>query len=220
MTGRANAAADPSPRATAEASPSAAAAASPSAAPGPEPVRVSLVNPLAGGPDPIVVAPGAAELTVDGTVPSPTLWRQDAERATLRDQATGATHRLLLLTSDATTPAMSLSSVVRSEVVIDGWRFEVELESAARAALQDRARRGRAEVGQSGPAKVHAIIPGVVVSVSVAPGDTVVAGQQLVVVEAMKMQNELRAPRGGTIEHVAASAGSRIDVGDLLVVIS
>jgi biotin carboxyl carrier protein len=59
-----------------------------------------------------------------------------------------------------------------------------------------------------------------VVSVSVAPGDAVAAGQQLLVVEAMKMQNELRAPREGTVEQVAVGAGATIDVGDLLVVIA
>jgi biotin carboxyl carrier protein len=59
-----------------------------------------------------------------------------------------------------------------------------------------------------------------VVSVSVAPGDAVAAGQQLLVVEAMKMQNELRAPREGTIEQVAVAAGATIDVGDLLLVIA
>jgi len=48
----------------------------------------------------------------------------------------------------------------------------------------------------------------------------VTAGQQLLVVEAMKMQNELRAPRDGTIERVAVGAGATIEVGDLLLVIS
>ena len=94
------------------------------------------------------------------------------------------------------------------------------MEPAARAALRERARRGREEVGHSGPIEVHAIIPGVVVSVSVAAGDAVTAGQQLLVVEAMKMQNELRAPRDGTIERVAVGAGTTIEVGDLLLVIS
>ena len=63
-------------------------------------------------------------------------------------------------------------------------------------------------------------MPGVVVSVSVAPGDQVVAGQQLLAVEAMKMQNELRAPRDGTIERVAVAPGRTIEVGDLLLVIT
>ena len=46
------------------------------------------------------------------------------------------------------------------------------------------------------------------------------AGQQLLVVEAMKMQNELRAPRAGTIEKIAVGPGQTIEVGDLLVVIA
>ncbi len=70
-----------------------------------------------------------------------------------------------------------------------------------------------------GPTEVRAIIPGVVASVSVVPGDAVVAGQQLLVVEAMKMQNELRAPRDGVISQVAVGSGRTIEVGDLLLVL-
>jgi len=58
-----------------------------------------------------------------------------------------------------------------------------------------------------------------VVSVSVATGDAVTAGQQILVVEAMKMQNELRAPRDGTIRQIAVGPGVTIEVGDLLLVI-
>ena len=108
----------------------------------------------------------------------------------------------------------------RREVLVDGFRFDVDVESERIAALRERARRGRAASVHSGPLEVHAIIPGRVVSVSVAPGDAVTAGQQLLVVEAMKMQNELRAPRDGTISRVGVAPGVTIDVGDLLVVIS
>jgi biotin carboxyl carrier protein len=63
------------------------------------------------------------------------------------------------------------------------------------------------------------MIPGRVVAVAVARGDIVAAGQTLLVVEAMKMQNELRTPRDGTIERVAVAVGETIDLGDLLVVL-
>ena len=142
----------------------------------------------------------------------------DAERAILARGGPGGTRdRLLLPTASA--PGAG-RGVVRREIVVDGWRIEVDVEPAARAALRERARRGREAVGHSGPTEVHAIIPGVVVSVSVTPGDAVTAGQQLLVVEAMKMQNELRAPRDGTIERVVVGAGRTIEVGDLLLVIS
>lgn len=106
------------------------------------------------------------------------------------------------------------------EVIVDGFRFDVEVESERIAALRERATRGRAAGAHSGPLEVKAIIPGKVVNVSVAPGDAVTAGQQLLVVEAMKMQNELRSPRDGTIDRVGVAPGVNIEVGDLLVVIS
>lgn len=107
----------------------------------------------------------------------------------------------------------------RREVVVDGWRIELEIESERRASLRDRARRGREESARGGPTEVHAIIPGRVVSVSVAPGDAIVASQQLLVVEAMKMQNELRAPRDGIISKVGVAPGDLIEIGDLLLVL-
>lgn len=159
-------------------------------------VRVALAVDMPDGPAPIVIRPDEAG-----------------------DQAhEPADHRVLILPMEPA-PAQP-SGVERREVVIGGWRIEVTIEPEARASLRERARRDRADAGSGGPTKVHAIIPGVVVAVSVAPGDAVVAGQQLLVVEAMKMQNELRAPRDGTIEQVAVGAGSTIEVGDLLLVLA
>ncbi len=106
------------------------------------------------------------------------------------------------------------------EVLVGGFRFVVETESERTASLRERASRGRAASAHSGPLQVKAIIPGKVVAVSVAAGDTVTAGQQLLVVEAMKMQNELRSPRDGTVERVGVAVGVKIEIGDLLVVIS
>jgi biotin carboxyl carrier protein len=106
------------------------------------------------------------------------------------------------------------------EVVIGGWRFELEVEDARRADLRKRAMRDpESAAGAGGLLEIHAIIPGRVVAVAVAPGDAVAAGQTLLLVEAMKMQNELRAPRDGTVERVAVGVGETIDLGDLLVVL-
>ena len=52
-----------------------------------------------------------------------------------------------------------------------------------------------------------------------AKGDAVEAGQGLVVVEAMKMQNEMKAPRAGTVVEVKAEAGATVTAGDVLIVI-
>jgi biotin carboxyl carrier protein len=105
------------------------------------------------------------------------------------------------------------------EVVVDGWRFELTTEAESRVALLERARRGADSARRGGPTEIRAIIPGRVVGVSVAAGDEIVAGQEILVIEAMKMQNELRAPRAGTVERLAVGAGSRVEVGDVLAVI-
>jgi biotin carboxyl carrier protein len=106
------------------------------------------------------------------------------------------------------------------EVVVDGWRFELAVEDAARAELRRRATRDRDASNASGPLEVRAMIPGRVAAVRVTAGDTVEAGAALLVVEAMKMQNELRAPRAGTVERVAVGEGETIELGDLLVVLA
>ena len=105
------------------------------------------------------------------------------------------------------------------EVVVDGWRFELAVEDVARADLRRRATRERDADAASGPTEIRAIIPGRVAAIRVTAGDVVEAGQGLLVVEAMKMQNELRAPRAGTIDRVAVAEGQTIDNGDLLAVL-
>ena len=105
------------------------------------------------------------------------------------------------------------------EVVVAGWRFEVEVEDARFADLRDRATADPTSAAHHGPVTVRAIIPGRVVSVAVAPGDTVTAGQRLLAVEAMKMENELRAPRDGVVERLEVSVGQTVELGDALVVI-
>ena len=105
------------------------------------------------------------------------------------------------------------------EVVARGWRFEFEVEDAGLHDLRERATSGRQADAHHGPTDVRAIIPGRVVSVAVAVGDGVEAGQRLLSVEAMKMENELRAPRAGTVERIAVGPGQTVELGDTLIVL-
>jgi biotin carboxyl carrier protein len=105
------------------------------------------------------------------------------------------------------------------EVVVDGWRFEFDVETERRARLRERATNARADAARGGPSELRAIIPGRVVSLEVAEGDTVEPGRRLLVLEAMKMQNELRAPRAGTVARIAVGPGQTVELGDLLLVI-
>jgi biotin carboxyl carrier protein len=65
--------------------------------------------------------------------------------------------------------------------------------------------------------QLHAPIAGKVVKLLVAEGDTVAAGQGVIVLEAMKMENELTAERGGKVEKIHKQAGQPVDSGELLV---
>ena len=97
---------------------------------------------------------------------------------------------------------------------LDGFRYEVE-------ALDERARAIRelagATAGPTGPAPLIAPMPGMIVRVAVQVGDTVQAGQGLVVMEAMKMENELRATAAGTVKAVLAQPGTAVEKGAVLL---
>lgn len=102
----------------------------------------------------------------------------------------------------------------RYTLALDGRRFDVE-------ALDERTRTIRdlsaASAAAAGPAPLVAPMPGLVVRVAVQVGDQVAAGQGLVVMEAMKMENELRAPAGGTVSAIHAVPGTAVEKGALLV---
>ena len=164
---------------------------------------------------------GLEPVVVDPEAGVHRLLNDDGRHARLVETAEGGdttVHELLL--GARTTAGPDRRGTLHQEVVIEGWRVEVELEPAVHAALRARAHRGDDETSHGGPTEVRAIIPGVVVSVSVNPGDEVVTGQQMLVVEAMKMQNELKAPRAGRVERVAVGAGKTIELGELLLVIA
>ena len=87
--------------------------------------------------------------------------------------------------------------------------------------LNGRRRWGRGDEGGSGagPQRLAASMPGKIVRVLVKTGDMVHARQPLVVVEAMKMENEMRAGRNGTVAEVHAREGHSVEAGALLLVI-
>lgn len=69
----------------------------------------------------------------------------------------------------------------------------------------------------SGPSRLTAPIPGKVVAVKVSPGDEVVTGQALIVLEAMKMENELAAEQAGRVTAIHVADGATVESGELLV---
>jgi biotin carboxyl carrier protein len=71
----------------------------------------------------------------------------------------------------------------------------------------------------SGPQKLNAPMPGKVVRILVAVGDEVKAGQGIIVMEAMNMQNEMKSPKDGKVQKILTSEGSTVNPGDTLAVI-
>jgi pyruvate carboxylase subunit B len=98
-----------------------------------------------------------------------------------------------------------------------GERFEVDVQD-------DRSKQIEALTGQGRKAAVGGVVkapmPGLVVRVEVSQGQAVEVGEGLVVVEAMKMENELRASHAGVVEQIHVSAGQRVEKGAPLVTLS
>jgi biotin carboxyl carrier protein len=91
------------------------------------------------------------------------------------------------------------------------YSFEVLDE---RKMMARRARRNREE---QGPETVKAIMPGKVIHIRVKPGDTVAAGDGLLIMEAMKMENEIKCRRPGTVRAVHVVPGQAVENGTLLL---
>jgi biotin carboxyl carrier protein len=98
---------------------------------------------------------------------------------------------------------------------VGGFKYRVEI-----ADPRSWQRERSAGINPSGPQQIAASMAGKVVRVLVAQGDRVESGQGLLVVEAMKMQNEIRAPKAGTVERLTAKQGQSVSPGEILVVIA
>ena len=106
---------------------------------------------------------------------------------------------------------MEDKSMKRFLIKINGKTYDAEVEvlgaSAAAPAAAPKA---------GGPANVTSPLPGTVLRLVKNAGDTVAAGEVVMIVESMKMENEVVAPEAGRIASIAVAAGSAINTGDLL----
>ncbi len=130
---------------------------------------------------------------------------------------------------DANVVKVAASSV---SILLDGQSFEVHVTPALEGKLKlqsgpqeftaevhdPRAWRGRKQGGleAEGRQQVLAPMPGKVIRLLVKEGETVQAGQGLIVIEAMKMQNEVRSPKSGKVERLLTKEGQTVNVGEVL----
>ncbi len=95
------------------------------------------------------------------------------------------------------------------EVSIDGNLYEVEIDKASRRG--QRKKRDSSRGGRSSSGLISSAIPGKIVSVLVSEGDKVDSGSVVIVLEAMKMQNEIKAGIDGKVEKIMCEPGERIE---------
>ena len=125
-----------------------------------------------------------------------------------------------------------------AHVTVNGTKYNVEIEGGKAVAVKKPqviaapeatglsvtpktpiATKPAAAPVAAGGLKVACPLPGTVISINVKEGDTVSAGQTLIVLEAMKMENNIDAARGGVVKQVLVSAGATVMEGDVLLVI-
>jgi biotin carboxyl carrier protein len=113
-----------------------------------------------------------------------------------------------------------LSYEVGLERQAGGYRIHLRDDEVTVALAEASGDGSRPTPRADGPARLTAPMPGRVVRVLAAEGEDVESGQGLVVIEAMKMENELKAPRRGRVHEIAVREGQAVETGALLVVVA
>jgi biotin carboxyl carrier protein len=109
---------------------------------------------------------------------------------------------------------------VKSERVSNDLHLWIGSTCFAVEVRDPRSLRGRTRAGDDhGPRKITAPMPGKVVRLLVHEGDEVEPGSGVAVVEAMKMQNEIKSPKKGTIQKILVSKGAAVNAGDVLAIV-
>jgi biotin carboxyl carrier protein len=109
---------------------------------------------------------------------------------------------------------------VKRELLAEGLTLWVGSDHFAAEVRDPRSLRGRSRaIDHDGPKKLIAPMPGKVVRVLVSEGDEVDQGTGVLVVEAMKMQNEIKSPKKGVVRKILAREGAAVNAGDVLAIV-
>ena len=168
------------------------------------------------------------EVEVNGQIRQVTVRRRDdrfvvvvGDREWLVDAAPAGAHVLSLLVDRS--PAVLSRELSIATDPVDGQLVVSVGAVAVKVGLSGRRRWGRKDDDSrsgTGPQRIVAPMPGKIVRILAAPGTTVQARQPVVVVEAMKMENELRATVEGVVSDVLVREGQSVDAGTLLAIVT
>jgi|SRR5947209_7382846 len=162
------------------------------------------------------------DITIDGTIYKIN-WRSIAPLATDARGQSGVGGRYSLIIAGKSyevfaqrIPQPDEDSSLVYEIILGEQRFEVRVEDEREKTLAGAVKSAH----DSGEARIRAPMPGLVIGVPVESGAAVTRGQTVIVLEAMKMENDLAAPRSGTIKEIKVNQGQTVNQGDVLVIIA
>jgi len=101
------------------------------------------------------------------------------------------------------------------QVMIDGRAYAIDVAEEELARLRSQVKRKH----HAGGEQIKAPMPGRIIDIEVAVGDPVESGQGVAIIEAMKMENELRARTGGVVKEIRTRVGDAVNKNDILVVL-
>lgn len=126
------------------------------------------------------------------------------------------THGQIILLHGGKSYAMSIEGTPHDiAVTVAGYRYDCELEDE-----REQAANLAAKAANKGGGLLKAVMPGVVVELLVQEGEEVTEGQPLLILEAMKMQNEIPAGGDGVVKTIHAAAGTAVAAGDKLITLT
>jgi biotin carboxyl carrier protein len=160
------------------------------------------------------------DVTIDGTNYRLDLNRADGRWSCRLDGRDVQVDAVLVRPDVLSLRVGNLAYEVKSERVANELHLWVGSTRFAVEVRDPRSLRGRTRAGDDrGPRKVVAPMPGKVVRLLVSEGDEVESGRGIAVVEAMKMQNEIKSPKRGTVRKVLIREGAAVNAGDVLVIV-
>lgn len=142
--------------------------------------------------------------------------RVDGELVTISLEQSGIPELFSVLIDSQSHEVLVQDAVGDVNVTLSGYSFQLTVQDEVERRLQV----GRLkEVAADGEMNLEAPISGLVVSVPVTEGDSVVQGQTVVILEAMKMENEITVPRAGTVKSIAVVSGQRVEANATMIIL-